>query len=110
MAATTDRRRTSPRGCRGTNRGRGPVRVDLRRSSHARIVLVHLLAYNAGPDGWATYSGLRVACERQRITEPQFQAELGRLCDEGLVSTAQHRTPGGVRFNQYRIEREVTVR
>ncbi|WFF09093.1 hypothetical protein O7622_11285 [Micromonospora sp. WMMD1076] len=82
----------------------------MKRSSHARIVLVHLLAYSAGPDGWANYSELLAACGRRGITEPQFQAELGRLCDEGLVSTAQHRTPAGVRFNQYRIDGEVKVR
>ena len=107
---TATRRRTKARTRRGTNRGRGPIEVGMKRSSHARIVLVHLLAYSPGPDGWANYGSLRDACGRHRITEPEFQAELGRLTDEGVVSVAEHRAPGGVRFNQYRIEREVIVR
>lgn len=107
---TAARRRTGPRGKRGTNRGRGPVVLGMKRSSHARLTLVHLLAYSSGPDGWADYSHLRDACKRHGIAEGEFQAELGRLTDEGVVSIAEHRTPGGVRFNQYRIEREVIVR
>lgn len=107
---TATRRRTKPRTRRGTNRGRGPIEVSVKRTAHTRMVLLHLLAYSAAPDGWAAYADLRAACGRHRIAEPEFQAELGRLTDEGVVSVAEHRTPVGVRFNQYRIEREVIVR
>ncbi|SIR12988.1 hypothetical protein [Micromonospora avicenniae] len=104
--------RTKPRTKRGTGRGKGPLVLSVRRSSHARIVLVHMLA-DAGmvrADGLIDYHPLRGAMRRSGVSQAEFERELGRLADEGHLSVEHYRTPDGLLLNRYRLATELRIK
>ncbi len=104
--------RTKSRTKRGTRRGRGPLVVSVRKSSRARIVLVHMLA-DAGmvrADGLVDYRPLRSAVLRHGVSLPEFERELGRLADEGVLAIERYRPPGGLLLSRYRLATELRVK
>ncbi|MFK4243546.1 hypothetical protein ACI2KV_11760 [Micromonospora chokoriensis] len=86
--------------------------MSVRRSSHARIVLAHMLA-DAGMvrvDGLIDYGPLRSAVLASGVSQADFERELGQLADEGALAIERYRRPGGLLLNRYRLAVKLRVK